>query len=216
MTSWSTSGLYSNIMESSSDLLDIHAIRRVYPISGFDLLQTAFFHALKTDQQLQPEEFAIDYAQRNFGFSPKSAKSFYNALRIAPYEVNQGQVSQDGWTIRRLKDSVGVALNTLQLLKPVNKKSEFEHIVLMTNIRYNYLCTVEVEADFNQSGFNASQAKTALMKLSSLNAAAVDEEFSRLNKSLLYPHEIAIEESLRNHRQRELISNLTALSRNSN
>lgn len=35
LTSWSTSGLYSSVLESTRDIVDLYAIRRVYPISGF-------------------------------------------------------------------------------------------------------------------------------------------------------------------------------------
>lgn len=38
MTSWSTSGLYSPIFESATDIIDLPAVRRVYPITGFNML----------------------------------------------------------------------------------------------------------------------------------------------------------------------------------
>jgi len=211
MTSWSTSGVYTQIAESHSDYIDFHAIRRVYPISGFNLLINGFFKAISTEKPINPDEFAIQYAIEKYGLNTSGAKLFWNALKLAPYEVNQGKVSKTGLTIKQLVDSASYTLNTLKKITPTKERDEFAHYVLMANIRYNYLVTMEVEVALNQPDFKIENAASLLKKLTALNVVEVDKQFKDLNTSLLYDGEIKEETRLRNFRYLDLVARLSKL-----
>ncbi|MFD2599430.1 family 20 glycosylhydrolase [Sphingobacterium corticis] len=208
ITSWSTSGLYSTIMESSSDLVDLHAIRRVYPISGFSLLTNAFFTAVNQSESLDIEEFSTDYAQKRYGLDENNASAFYRALISAPYEVNQGKVSKAGMSLPTLIDSAHHTLQTFENLPVKSNKQEFAHYKLMANIRYNYLVCIAVENELNQVAFKQADAANALAKLKRLNVKEVDKEFKALQSDLLFDSEIKQEEYLRNYRYHLLVSKL--------
>ncbi|WP_370583351.1 beta-N-acetylhexosaminidase [Pedobacter sp. ASV28] len=211
MTSWSTSGIYSQIAESHSDYIDLHAIRRVYPISGFNLLIDGFFNAVSSEKPFNPNEFVEKYAVEKYGFSRADAKLFWNALKLAPYEVNQGKVNKPNFTIKQLVDSALYTLDTFKKLKPLRAQQEFEHYTLMANIRYNYLVTMEVEVALNQPTFKIADAAGLLKKLRTLNTAEVDKQFRKLNTYLLFDKEIEEETRLRNFRYLDLVDRLNKL-----
>jgi len=212
MTSWSTSGIYSQIFETHSDIMDLHAIRRVYPISGFNLLIDAFFNGLQVKKGLVPSDFVMDYAKRTYGLSDADAKSFWDALKLAPYEVRQGKVSKEGFTVGQLCDSALYSLKTLKDMKVVKAQEEYAHYILMANIRYNYLICIEVESELNKQGFNRKQSPLLLKKLRALNTDVVDADFAKLNAHLLDDREIAEEARLRNFRYTDLISRLQKMN----
>lgn len=211
MTSWSTSGIYTQIAESHSDFIDLHAIRRVYPISGFNLLIDGFLNAVASEKPFQPNEFVEKYAVEKYGFSKADAKTFWNALKLAPYEVNQGKVNKQNFTVQQLGDSALFTLNTLRKLKPTKNINEFSHYLLMSNIRYNYLVTMEVEVALNQPTFKLTDAAGLWKKLAALNTAEVDKDFKELNASLLHDDEIKEETRLRNFRYIDLVARLNKL-----
>ena len=211
MTSWSTSGIYTQIAESHSDFIDMHAIRRVYPISGFNLLIDGFFKAVATEKPLNAEVFVSQYAAEKYGFNTADAKLFWNALKLAQYEVAQGKVSKGNLTIKQLVDSASYSLNTLKKLKVTKSPAEFAHYVLMANIRYNYLVTMEAEIALNQPEFKTEHAPALLKKLQALNVAEVDNKFKELNTSLLFDEEIKEETRLRNFRYLDLVTRLSKL-----
>ncbi|SOD12483.1 beta-N-acetylhexosaminidase [Pedobacter xixiisoli] len=211
MTSWSTSGIYTQIAESHSDFIDLHAIRRVYPISGFNLLIDGFFNAVSSEKPFQPNEFVEKYAADKYGFSKADAKTFWNALKIAPYEINQGKVNKPNFTVKQLADSALLSLNTLKQLKPAKNKNEFSHYTLMSNIRYNYLVTIEVEVALNQTTFKLADANGLLQKLTALNTVEVDQQFKELNADLLHDKEIDEETRLRNFRYLDLLVRLNKI-----
>ena len=212
MTSWSTSGIYSPIAESHSDIMDLHAIRRVYPLSGFNLLVDAFFKSLASKQAIAPADFVTNYAANQYGLSASGAKLFWHALKLAPYEVNQGKVSKQELTVKQLKDSAWYTWDTLKSLKVTKNEKEYAHYVLMANIRYNYLVCMEVEGELNGQGFNKKQAAMLLKQLSGLNLSEVDAQFARLNSNFLYDMEIAEEARLRNFRYTDLLTRLQKIN----
>ena len=209
MTSWSTSGLYSPVLESSTEAIELYAIRRVYPISGFNLLIDGFFKSLTSTKPFNQNEFVLQYAPKKYGLSKADAHIFWNALKLAPYEVNQGEVSKPNMTVKQLKDSAHYAFTTLKNLKVTKGHSEFSHYVLMANIRYNYLVTMEIETDMNLPAYDRSKAPTYLTILKELNTIEVNRKFNELNSYLLNNEELRQEKELRNYRYNELVARLT-------
>ena len=107
MTSWSTSGVYSPTYESEDDLVELYALRHVYPITGFDILISAYIKAINTDHPLNTDQFIKDYCRSTFGFDKSQSEQFQKALFTAPYTITDGKVNAPGHiTVNDLLDSV--------------------------------------------------------------------------------------------------------------
>ncbi len=200
MTSWSTSGIYSPRFESATDIIDLHAVRRVYPLSGFNLLVDAYLESLESTKPLATENFVHNYAQEKYGLSAEESIKFWTALKIAPYEVLQGKVDKEGLSVKELRDSSIIASNILHQLKPSKNKSEFKHYLLMADIRSYYLNCMLVENEMNDPLYSANNASKLYGKLKYLKPKRLNKRFAKLNKGLLYKTEIEQENNLRNKR----------------
>lgn len=198
MTSWSTSGAYSSVYDSENALLELYAIRHVYPLSGFNMLIAAFEHAL-TDT-LDVDRFIARYARDRYGFDVHAAAQLRAALFSAPYKV-------DGTNARALLDSARAAARLLHSLKPSRHADEYAHYCLMADIRVYYLSFMDIQASLNNDALSVPDAIT---RLDSLRHAQplLDQTFTRLNSPLLYPSAITEENHLRNERIDQLYDRL--------
>lgn len=209
MTSWSTSGLYSPVFETTRDIVDLYAIRRVYPITGFNMLIDAYFEALKTDQPLDIAQFARNYSFKNYGFDEAQSKTFWDALTKAPYEITQGAVSNKNVSVNQLLDSAKLASKQLYELKPSKGKAEFEHYRLMADIRVQYLTYSALEIELNSPNFNPERIPAIISELKKLDTQKLDKRFIELNKYALYDAELDQENELRNAKIKLLIQRLS-------
>ncbi|MBE8714224.1 beta-N-acetylhexosaminidase [Sphingobacterium hungaricum] len=210
MTSWSTSGLYAPLWESTRDIVDLYTIRRVYPISGFSMLIDAFFTGVNTAEPLDINGFIIRYAKKQYGFTDQQATDFWNALRAAPYEVTQGKVvSPSEISIEAVLDTARSSSATLKKLTPKSNAAEFEHYRLMADIRVQYLTYYAIEIEANSPQFRSSSIPDLLKRLEALDTKGLDKRFEKLNKHVLYPAEIAQEKELRNSKIRLLHQRLS-------
>ena len=96
MTSWSTSGVYAPSYESEDDLVELYALRHVYPITGFDMLISAYIKAISSDHPLDVDPFIKDYCRSTFGFDKRQSEQFQKALFTAPYTITNGKVNAPG------------------------------------------------------------------------------------------------------------------------
>lgn len=197
MTSWSTSGIYSPVFESSNDIVDLYAVRHVYPITGFNMITAAYLESIKTDKALNTEAFIKQYAIYNYGFDKNQASSFWNALTSAPYEVKNGKVVGKDITVAQLLDSAQNAAAILKQLVPPKNKKEFRHYQLMADIRVQYLSYMAIETEANSNGFTLDKVAGAVLKLKQLKTADLDKRFIELNETALYPAELKEENGLR-------------------
>jgi hexosaminidase len=201
MTSWSTSGAYSSVFETDENITDLYAIRHVYPISGFNMLLAANAESIRSPGPLDIDAFITSYSQKQYGFNRQQSDLLWQALRTAPYQVMQGEVTAlKPITIKQLLDSTLLAAKILNSLEPTKNRQEFEHYRLMTDIRIHYLRYEEIELAVNSSSFNPENIPAILSRLKSLMAAGddLDKRFIALNKDYLYPGELAQENELRN------------------
>jgi hypothetical protein len=201
MTSWSTSGQYSTIWETSDDITDLYAIRHVYPITGFNMLLNAYTKSLQTQTALNIPEFIKSYSKEQYGFNDEQSSSFWKALTACPYEIKQGKVmAPQDITVSPLADSQALAVKTLYELQPQKNKEEFEHYRLMADIRMLYLSYQTIEAEVNDASFSNSKIPSVLVQLKKLldDAKLIDERFINLNKNTLYTDELKEENELRN------------------
>jgi len=201
MTSWSTSGEYSAVWETSDDLLDLYAIRHVYPITGFNMLLNAYTKSLQSQTPLDAPVFIQTYGKEQYGFNDEQSLSFWKAITICPYEIKQGKViTATNITVPQLADSQALAVKTLYQLQPQKNKEEFEHYRLMADIRMLYLSYQKIEAEVNDPGFSNSNIPSTLVQLKKLlsDAKLIDQRFISLNKNTLYPAALQEENDLRN------------------
>ena len=200
MTSWSTSGQYSTVWETSDDIIDLYAIRHVYPITGFNMLLSAYTKSLQTQKTLDIVEFINTYSKEQYGFDEQQSLSFWKAITMSPYEIKQGKVSAPGIAVSQLADSQALAVKTLYELKPKKNIEEFEQYRLMADIRMFYLTYQKIEAEVNDASFSNSKIPSILMQLKKLlsDAKLIDQRFINLNKNTLYVSELQEENNLRN------------------
>jgi hypothetical protein len=210
MTSWSTSGEYSTVYESTTDLIDLYAVRHVYPLGGFNILLAAYAKAISMDEPLNIEGFIEQYAHDHYGFNKAQADECWKALKAASQEVSDGVVEDPHLSLKTLTDSARRAADVLHALKPTRGKEEFAHYVLMADIRLRYLEYQGIWAEANAADFSAAQTPVLLTKLERLKAesASLDKRFARLNGHALYPAALAEENQLRNIKIELLIDRL--------
>jgi hexosaminidase len=198
MTSWSTSGLYSYTLESTKDVVDLYAVRRVYPISGFNMLISAFLESIKSPRPLDINLFVTHYSKSQYGLDERSSNLFWKAITTTPFEITQGQPVGTDLSIVQMLDSTKEALNILDKLHPVKNVKEFEHYQLMTAIRIQYLFYQWIEARANAPEMTEAGLPALLKELEALKTEELDKKFTALNTGFLYPAEIAQENELRN------------------
>ncbi|UOE46610.1 beta-N-acetylhexosaminidase [Mucilaginibacter sp. SMC90] len=211
MTSWSTSGAYSTVFDSNDDAVALYPVRRVYPLSAFNLLITAYTEAVKSNQPLDISVFIRSYCKTNYGFNPADADLFKKALFTAPYPVMFGKVKgKTNLSLDNLVDSTRSALSILNKLKPQKNLQEFEHYRLMAEIRLLYLNTLQLEAVMNGDQFNeGTKGKYRATAISlKQQSAKLDEKFDRLNGGFIQAGELADEKALRNAKINELFDKL--------
>jgi hypothetical protein len=214
MTSWSTSGVYSPTYESEDDLVELYALRHVYPITGFDILISAYIKALYADQPLNVDQFIKDYCLSTFGFDKTQSEQFQKALFTAPYTITDGKVNAPGpMTVKDLLDSVGQASKIFHMLRPKKNLNMFEHFRLMSDIRVYYVSFMEIEKEVNSDGFNRSKIPDYLARLKGLmdEEPELNNRFRILNQDLLYPAAIDEENNLRNQKIHNLYNRLSGI-----
>jgi hexosaminidase len=211
MTSWFTSGAYSTVFDSNDDAVALYPIRRVYPLSAFNLLITAYTDAVKSSQPLDISAFIRKYCKNSYDLNEPDADVFKQALFTAPYPVMFGKVKgKTNLSLDNLVDSTRSALAILNKLKPQKNLQEFEHYRMMAEIRLFYLNTLQLEADMNGDQFtegSKSKYRTTAIALKQ-QSAKLDEKFNRLNGGFLKAGELADEKNLRNAKLNEVYEKL--------
>ena len=196
----STSGQYSPVFETSDDIIDLYAIRHVYPITGFNMLLKAYTQSLRTDKPLDIPAFIRSYSKQQYGFDEQQADAFWKALSTTPYEIKQGVViAPSPMTVQQLADSQATAVQTLHGLVPAKNKEEFEHYRLMADIRMLYLNYQKIEKQVNMPSFTKAEVPGVVQQLKQLLAQSkkIDQRFIELNKNTLYMGELKEENGLR-------------------
>lgn len=209
MTSWSTSGAYSYLNESEDELTELYAQRHVYPVTAFNILLAAYAKAISTTVPLDIENFVANYCADKYGFTKQQAKLFWEALKTAPYQVENGVVeSKNPLSLSALKDSVENAANTFKTLQPLKNKEEFAQYGLMADIRVQYLRYLLIEKQLNDGTIAQAEATKQLQALLD-NAKLLDQRFIKLNKDGYYLSELKQENDIRSKKIQLLFDRLT-------
>ncbi len=201
MTSWSTSGLYGFTWDTNSEVIDMHAIRNVYPLSGYRILIASYTQALNQSEPLNPEAFVIQYAQNRFGLTKAEGQKLWEILTASPETVNlddpAGIVA-----LNAIQQSVSHAKELMSSLMPKKNEHEFEHLRLMLDLRSFYLDFKKVESIYESNQYNREMAKKIQPELQRLIAESkgLNERFTDLNTGFLYPDEIKEQNQIRNEK----------------
>ena len=214
MTSWSTSGVYSPAYESEDDLVELYALRHVYPITGFDILISAYIKALYADRPLDIDQFIKDYCRSEFGFDKTQSEQFQKALFTAPYTITNGKVNSPGHiTINDLLDSARQASKIFNGLRPIKNINIFSHFQLMADIRLYYVNYMEIEKEVNSDDFSRNKIPIYLTRLKELmnTESELDKKFRILNQDVLYTAAMDEENNLRNQKVHNLYNRLSGI-----
>ena len=182
-TSWSTSGQYGYIYSGQWQAWEIQPMRQVYPLSGFDILQQAFCEAVSSDKPFDPEAFIRRYCADKFGFD-KAAQD----VMMEYFNLPQNVITWKNFkTLPAELEASEKVLKAVSALKPKGGKTEFAHLILMLEIRVNYLKYRGIEAEYENPSFNASQKAELAAKLKPVmkECSGLQKRFCRLNAGYL-------------------------------
>jgi len=205
MTSWSTSGAYGFTWDTNNEVIDMHAIRNVYPLSGFRILIAAYSQALKQTSPINPESFVIKYAQDRFRFTISESKKLWKILTISPQEIKLGNKNSIS-ILNTTQQEVTEAQKLMCSLKPKSNRKEFEHLRLMLDLRLFYLDSKKIESVYESEQYNNETAKKILPKLKKLleESKKLNKRFAILNKGFLYQEEIEEQNNIRNKKLKNI------------
>jgi len=206
--------VYSPTYESEDDLVELYALRHVYPISGFDILISAYIKTINSDKPLDIDQFIKYYCRSTFGFDQRQSEQFQKALFTAPYTITNGKVNAPGhMTVDELLDSAAWASKIFNGLQPEKNINMFDHFQLMADIRVYYLSFMEIEKEVNSDGFSRDKIPGYLTRLKALmnEDSELDKRFRILNQDLLYTTAIDEENNLRNQKIYNLYNRLSGM-----
>jgi len=192
MTSWSTSGVYSYLYESGSDIIDLYAVRRVYPLTGFNILLDAYLKSIDRKEPLKINAFIENYAQNQYGLDPVKSQAFKDALLAVPYQVVNGIVRGSNMSVRQLLDSVRLVNKVFEEIRPLKNVAEFEHYRVISGTRLQYLIYQDIENRANGNSFTAEQLPALISELKSVisSTKALNKKYLAINKQTFYPSEL--------------------------
>lgn len=199
MTSWSTSGVYSYLYESGADLIDLYAIRRVYPLTGFNILLEAYLKSIGDTRPLEIDTFIEGYAMNQYGLVSSQAREFKKMLLAVPFEVSKGVVRGGDLTLKELLDSARLISVFFNGVRPSRNKEEFEHYRVISDTRLQYLMYQDIESRANKADFTADQLPALIDELKSVIGATkiTNKKYIAINRHVFYPSELEQDNQLR-------------------
>lgn len=208
MTSWSTSGVYDCRWEGPTKiLLDMFPRRNLYPLSGFNLLITAYHKALETKTQIDIQQFVIDYGKKEFGLSQKQSIVFWNYINHQQELIKTGET----YSYENINNALNAFIEIskpLQEIEPSHNRREFAHYKLMADIRIFYLSVLRVESIVESDHFDRSKRQQIEKELEPLMRISkkLDYRFIAMQEGYLFNSELNRINELRNKRLNKLWS----------
>ena len=214
MTSWSTSGTYGFSYDTNWEVISMFPIRYVYPLSGFNILIAAYGEALNNPSPLDTHSFIVGYGQSQFGLSETESEEFYKIMTTPQNAVRRGKDTENK-SVLTLKNEMTELKNKLRTLHPKSHHKEFEHFVLMLDLRHQYLTFKEIEARYQSNDFERSKAITLAKDLEDLRITALinDRRFIDLNKNYLHDEELVEINRVRNEKFYNLYNTIENISK---
>lgn len=209
-TSWSTSGVYGYHYDSYWEVLSMQPIRLVYPAIAFNILLEAYAESLKSKKPLDAEKFILKYAKDHFGVSKADAAKLLNYMQMPQESIGRNGKDKKGVIV---KDVVAQAIqlrNEFKTFKPKKNIAEYEHLVLMLDLRINYLQYKEVEAFYDSKKYNNEDAPMLLAKLEPVvkESDELQMRFIEMNKDYLKDGQWELMKIARSEKMMELYRRL--------
>lgn len=176
-TSWSTSGAYGYVLDNES-VTDIIPVREVYPAQAFDILWQAFFEAVGSSDPLR-DDFITDYLVSHFGLKAPDA-----GILAKYYSLPQNTVVGRKFTQEKIDSELDGALEMRSLMnkiRPRRNKKDYAHMLLMLDIRINYLRFKDAELAMETGGIGRDEVAVKVKPLIR-ESSRLQRRFVRLNK----------------------------------
>lgn len=209
LTSWSTSGVYGMEWAQGGEVVEMHPMRRVYPLAGFRMLLAAYAESLQQAAPIVPEEFAVRYAAERFGLSRPDGAKLYQALTMeaTPVEpgVNMEEILRKAQKARRL-------LASLDARRHVD---ELEQLKLMTDLTEFHVRFKKLESEIQSARFSSEQLPQTCRALDRLikESQVLDGRFLEANRGFLYEKALLEETEAGSKKLRKLYDRLTKAGR---
>ncbi len=209
ITSWSTSGIYGHHWDQPGEILDLLPMRRVYPISGFNILLQAFREALNPGRVFDPKAFVVAYARDHFGLDARAGATLWRAL------VADASLIQPGANPAPVVAAAGRARQAFAKLRPTRNRDEFAHLRLMADLREFHVRFKAIESRLNSPWFTPARQPQVRKALAALlrESISLDRRFAKLNQDVLHPGELREELDYRTKKLRVLHDRLARRGR---
>lgn len=208
-TSWSTSGLYGFHYDMGNEVVNMQPVRLVYPASGFNILLDAYARAVNDTEPLDPRKFVMDYGQTRYGLTAGDAEVLWAYFTLPQYPVViHGKQPRDerGTPLEQALNDCLSLRDRFSRVVPQRGRADFDHYALMLDIRINYLKFKQVEAIYESSSYNRSQAPALAARLDALlqEESRLDKRFETLNTGYLKPNEVILLNDFRKEKMKML------------
>lgn len=195
LTSWSTSGEYDYFQDSEGHVAEIIPRRRVYPLSGFDLLLKAFHDSVFGDPLIPSASLVRQYATTHFGLSPSDAETLVSILLRPRMELAAKSPPVD------VVERAQAEEQQLAAIHPESNEKDWRHFVLMARLEAHHLALRQIEDESQNPKFDRGRRGALSARLRPLIEAteALDNEFRKLQRGYLPDNEIEEEIRYRRH-----------------
>jgi hypothetical protein len=209
LTSWSTSGVYGYEWDQGGEVVELHPIRRVYPLSGFRILLAAYVEALKQSNPIDPQDFVKEYAAERFGLSPHDGDKLWQALTL------DATLIQPGMDVGPINRKAQKSKRLLAAIHPNRHENEFEHLRLMADLREYHMRFKRLESEIQSPQFSSAQIrqKTRMLEKLLKESITLDQRFMELNTGFLHESAIAEEAEAHTKKLRKLYDRLSRAGR---
>lgn len=164
-TSWSVSGGYGFHYDSYGEILSMQPIRQVYPTQAFNILLEAYALSLETEEPINPEQFILDYAVSRFGVDASEATKLLNYMQLPQEGMGRNGKDKLGATVSEVVAQTAKVLEEFKTFKPKDNKWEYDHLLLMLEMRLNYVQYKEVEAKYDNNKFGGDAALDSIKEM---------------------------------------------------
>ncbi len=196
MTSWSTSGIFSTVWELDHEVVDMLPLRYVYPMNGFNLLIYMYGKAINQIEPIDPKTVVTEYACEVLGLSAEEGATIYELLMTPQVRFPKAKPRADHHGKRKTHNEIIAELDTavtqLSKMKPKHNKSDLDHLILMFEIRLNYVKFKKLEAEINHRDATADAVAEQVARMKKIIATerTLCKKFAALQKGYLHPSEI--------------------------
>ena len=203
--------MYGFEWDQGGEVVEMHPMRRAYPLVGSRLLLAAYAESLTQEEPIMTEEFVRRYAAHRFGLTPKEGAKLWQALTLDATPI------QPGVDVESIHAKAQKARRLLAGLDPQRHVGEFEHLRLMADLREFHSRFKKLEAEIQSPRLSSAQLTQKSRALERLirESHVLDARFITANKGFLYEKALLEETEARSKKLHKLFDRLTRAGRRS-